>query len=106
VRADGATVVGTVVARAVVAGTVSDVRVVPLVELVVDVASLCRGVVPVEQPSAESAAPTKMVNRQAVDHRLARFDDVNVLVVLERALNIEAERQLASWTTSASPTLA
>jgi hypothetical protein len=57
-----------------------------------------------EQPSAESATPTSTVSAQIENHFL--MSDRSKLDRQQRIPVITTETQLASWTTSASPTLA
>jgi hypothetical protein len=98
-------VVGVLVAGVVVVGPVTEVDVEPLVVLPCAVDALRCGVVGVEQPSAKSTTPTKRVSAQMPD----RFLNLIGASHLDRAAAfpvIETEIQLASWTTSASPTLA
>jgi hypothetical protein len=98
-------VVGVLVTGVVVAGAATEVDAVVLVELRFAVAPLRRVDVGVEQPSAESARPTNATSRQTENHFFTsgrrKFRPRH-----SASRSLKAETQLASWTTSASPTLA
>jgi hypothetical protein len=99
-------VVGVVVMGVVVVGAVTEVDVVLLLVLPFGALALRRAAVGVEQPSAESATPTKRASTQVADHFLNPFERFTSRPRIKQVPVVETEDQLASWTTSASPTLA
>jgi hypothetical protein len=100
-------VVGATGGDVVVVGPEADVEAVVLVELELRfaVAPLRPEVVGVEQPSAESATPTNTVSTQTANHFFI-CDRSELSTAQQRVPVAETDNQLASWTTSASPTLA
>jgi hypothetical protein len=98
-------VVGVVVAGAAVVGSVTEGEVELPVVLLVAAGGPCRAVRGVEQPAAASATPTKRVSTQVADHLFHLSEGFTVWAQQRLPAGV-AENQLASWTTSASPTLA
>ena len=94
---------GVVVTGVVAAGAETEVDAVVLVEFRCVVAPLRRDAAGVEQPAAESATPTNTVSAQTANHFLI-LCPLRTSTRSRRVPVDGTENQLASWTTSASPT--